>query len=161
MYSLPSRRSVPRERAAASEPASSSLSQRMVSARMKWCSRSVWMAPAASGRLRAQGNGPRAALVFACGEETDQAEQLITFADEAHQAALVQAVAGRKSAASSSSISASSASTLPQMAVAPALGAMRNFLKLVLARRPLPDPRQASSFRRCSARRGSVSARET
>ena len=35
MYSLPSRRSVPRERASASEPASSSWSQWMVSARMK------------------------------------------------------------------------------------------------------------------------------
>ena len=34
-YSLPSRRSVPRARAAASLPASSRLSQRMVSARMK------------------------------------------------------------------------------------------------------------------------------
>ena len=34
-YSLPSRRSVPLARAAASEPASSRLSQRMVSARMK------------------------------------------------------------------------------------------------------------------------------
>ncbi len=40
IYSLPSRRRVPRLRAAASEPASSSASQRMVSARMKWCSRS-------------------------------------------------------------------------------------------------------------------------
>ena len=35
MYSLPSRRRVPLDRAAASEPASSSVSQRMVSARMK------------------------------------------------------------------------------------------------------------------------------
>ena len=40
MYSLPSSRSVPLARAAASEPAASSASQRMVSARIKWCSKS-------------------------------------------------------------------------------------------------------------------------
>ena len=95
-YSLPSRRSVPLARAAASEPAASSASQRMVSARMKWCSRSEWIAPAACGALEPTRNRPGAALVLAGGEEADQPQQLVALADQPHQAALVQPVAGQE-----------------------------------------------------------------
>ncbi len=52
-----------------------------------------------SGSLRrfgADGHGPGAALIFAGGEETDQAEKLVALADQADQAALVKPVAAEK-----------------------------------------------------------------
>src|SRR5579863_1630096 len=52
-----------------------------------------------SGTLRgfgASGNGPGAALVFAGGEEADEAQQLIALADEADEAALMQTIAAQK-----------------------------------------------------------------
>ena len=52
-----------------------------------------------SGGLRGLGAGrhrPGAALVFAGGEEADEAEQFVALADEADQTALVEAVAGQE-----------------------------------------------------------------
>ena len=45
---------------------------------------------------RVRGHGPGAALVLAHGEERDQAHELVGLADEAHQAALLEAVAGKE-----------------------------------------------------------------
>ena len=56
-------------------------------------------------------------------QERDQPQQFVCFANQSRQSALRQAIARlRNSAASSSLMSASSASTLPQTAVAPVFG---------------------------------------
>src|ERR1035441_3887125 len=46
--------------------------------------------------LGAGGHSPGAALVFAGGEEADEAEQFVAVANETHQAALMEAVAGQE-----------------------------------------------------------------
>src|SRR5450631_2546097 len=42
------------------------------------------------------GDGPRTALVFSGGEEADETEQLVAFANEPDKAALMEAVAGKE-----------------------------------------------------------------
>ena len=63
----------------------------MVSARMKPFSKSVWITPAACGRLGALGDRPGAGLLRADGEIGDEAEQLVAGADHAVEAGLGEA----------------------------------------------------------------------
>ena len=67
-YSLPSMRSRPFSRTAASLPRRIESSQSKTSALMKPRSKSVWMTPGGLGRLRALVEGPGAALLLAHGE---------------------------------------------------------------------------------------------
>jgi hypothetical protein len=50
--------------------------------------------PGTLRRLRANRNGPSAALVLACGEEADEPLQFVALANQPDQAAFVQSVAG-------------------------------------------------------------------